>query len=40
MPFNAPSYDEVVLKNLEAKVDLDFEKMNITITKECSLKSC
>ena len=39
MPFNGETYDEIVVKNHESKVDLDFEKMNISLSKECFLKS-
>lgn len=39
MPFNGNSYQEIVIKNLESNIDLDFEKMGITLTKECFLIS-
>lgn len=39
MPFNGETYDDIVMNNLEAKVDFNFEKMNVVLTKECSVNS-
>lgn len=39
MPFNAETYDEIVLKNLESKIDFEFIKSKKGISKECQLIS-
>lgn len=39
MPFTGKDYDEIVLNNLESKIDCNFDKMGIQITKECCLNS-
>ena len=39
MPFNGETYDDIVMNNLEAKIDFNFDKMNVILTKECLLNS-
>jgi len=39
MPFIGDTYDDIVMKNLESKIDFDFPKLNVNISKECELKS-
>ena len=39
MPFNGENYDEIVLKNHESKIDMDFEAMGVKLSKECKLIS-